>query len=295
MSENRRFTLPGTFFLCRLYVKIFYRKIGSSWTLWQMHISFYLHLLILWWQRRNILTWSPLAGILIIWIQKSYLLSHTYSQSTSSIIIWNTHHWYQMRIAQQMWASLSSFRPDQRHSIRARKYAKHGHLIWFFIFIFFLLLNYYFYYYYIFLRQIRTLLYDLLLDGQRTGMFLIYCYKSFSNLMIWSSTTLKILTQIFIWRFAMLDFFNYLFFSNLTKVYVAMQWQQVYCPNVDFVLKSDDDTVVDLVRLRWWIDNEFSHRAAKHPSAAFGGLWRGVRAIRNRDHKWFNQFFNTIF
>lgn len=77
-------------------------------------------------------------------------------------------------------------------------------------------------------------------------------------------------------------------YTNLyLKVYVAMQWQQVYCPNVDFVLKSDDDTVVDLVRLRWWIDNEFSHRAAKHPSAAFGGLWRGVRAIRNRDHKWF--------
>jgi hypothetical protein len=67
---------------------------------------------------------------------------------------------------------------------------------------------------------------------------------------------------------------------------VALQWQREYCPDVQFLLKTDDDTVVDLDRLQWWIDNDFSQRTAQHPSAVFGGLWRGVRAIRSPEHKW---------
>uniref|UniRef100_A0A183BUQ6 Hexosyltransferase n=1 Tax=Globodera pallida TaxID=36090 RepID=A0A183BUQ6_GLOPA len=76
-------------------------------------------------------------------------------------------------------------------------------------------------------------------------------------------------------------------YANLyVKVYVSFQWQQRFCRNAKFVLKTDDDAVVDVERLSWWIDHEFARKVALYPASVFGGLWRGVKVIRERTHQW---------
>lgn len=58
-----------------------------------------------------------------------------------------------------------------------------------------------------------------------------------------------------------MDFFIFSFF----QWYAGLKWQQTYCPDVEWVAKADDDTVVDLRRLDFWIDHKFRqvHNALK--------------------------------
>ncbi|KAL7071727.1 hypothetical protein ACQ4LE_009181, partial [Meloidogyne hapla] len=82
------------------------------------------------------------------------------------------------------------------------------------------------------------------------------------------------------------------------KVYVAFQWQQIFCSNTQYILKTDDDTIVDFDRLLWWIDNDFAHRVAKYPASVFGGMIKKSTPIRNQDHRWYVSpvdFPNPIF
>ncbi|KAL3082971.1 hypothetical protein niasHS_010773 [Heterodera schachtii] len=77
-------------------------------------------------------------------------------------------------------------------------------------------------------------------------------------------------------------------YANLyVKVYVSLQWQRHFCDNAKFVLKTDDDSVVDVGRLRWWVDHEFARRVATHPASVFGGMWKGVKVNREKTHRWY--------
>ncbi|KAI1697859.1 galactosyltransferase domain-containing protein [Ditylenchus destructor] len=42
------------------------------------------------------------------------------------------------------------------------------------------------------------------------------------------------------------------------KIHATFNWQQKVCPNVKYIFRADDDIVVDLPRLRYWIDKEMS-------------------------------------
>lgn len=39
--------------------------------------------------------------------------------------------------------------------------------------------------------------------------------------------------------------------------YGGLQWQQTYCPSVEWVAKADDDTIVHLRRLEYWTEHKF--------------------------------------
>jgi len=76
-------------------------------------------------------------------------------------------------------------------------------------------------------------------------------------------------------------------YTNLyLKINAAFQWQQAYCPLAKHVLKTDDDTVVDLERLQYWIREKFSNRSQSRMSV-FGGMWKGAKPNRDSTHKWY--------
>uniref|UniRef100_A0A915MP36 Hexosyltransferase n=1 Tax=Meloidogyne javanica TaxID=6303 RepID=A0A915MP36_MELJA len=71
------------------------------------------------------------------------------------------------------------------------------------------------------------------------------------------------------------------------KIYVALQWQQIFCSTAQYILKTDDDTIVDFDRLLWWIDNDFGDRVSNYPAAVFGGMIKRSSPIRNANHRWY--------
>ncbi|KAI1719449.1 galactosyltransferase domain-containing protein [Ditylenchus destructor] len=71
------------------------------------------------------------------------------------------------------------------------------------------------------------------------------------------------------------------------KIHAALTWQQNFCPNAKFILKSDDDTVVDIVRLNTWIAYSLEKIHKRIPRVIFGGIWKGTKPIRTKTHKWY--------
>jgi hypothetical protein len=69
----------------------------------------------------------------------------------------------------------------------------------------------------------------------------------------------------------------------------AFQWQQKFCFNAEYVMKTDDDTIVDLPRWNFWTDNKFKKEVDEIPNKAvfFGMRLEGIVPIRDRSHKWF--------
>ena len=76
----------------------------------------------------------------------------------------------------------------------------------------------------------------------------------------------------------------------------AYQWQQKFCSNAEFVMKTDDDTIVDLPRLEFWIDKKFKYDIDQiHNKAAFFGMrLENLPPIRDLGHKW-SFFFKNNF
>lgn len=66
-----------------------------------------------------------------------------------------------------------------------------------------------------------------------------------------------------------------------------MNWQQKYCPNVEFLLKADDDTVVHLQRLNFFIEKYLRTKLNETTrSVAFCKHWSGVPVRRDVKDKW---------
>uniref|UniRef100_A0A914MN90 Hexosyltransferase n=1 Tax=Meloidogyne incognita TaxID=6306 RepID=A0A914MN90_MELIC len=72
----------------------------------------------------------------------------------------------------------------------------------------------------------------------------------------------------------------------------AYQWQQKFCSNAEFVMKTDDDTIVDLPRLEFWIEKKFKYDIAQIPNKAafFGMRLENLPPIRDPGHKWYVSF-----
>ncbi|KAI1732363.1 galactosyltransferase domain-containing protein [Ditylenchus destructor] len=70
------------------------------------------------------------------------------------------------------------------------------------------------------------------------------------------------------------------------KVYAAFQWQQVFCPKVKWVLKIDDDSIVNVDRLRFWMTKRMEPIRLKYPSTIFGRLISFSTPSRSVRSKW---------
>uniref|UniRef100_A0A914I392 Hexosyltransferase n=1 Tax=Globodera rostochiensis TaxID=31243 RepID=A0A914I392_GLORO len=70
------------------------------------------------------------------------------------------------------------------------------------------------------------------------------------------------------------------------KIFVAFEWQMHFCPNAEFVMKTDDDTVVDLARWKFWVDEKF-RKQAEGRAAFFGFVMSGYIPIREVDSDWY--------
>nr|CAD2128478.1 unnamed protein product [Meloidogyne enterolobii] len=83
-------------------------------------------------------------------------------------------------------------------------------------------------------------------------------------------------------RYSIEDGYNNLHF----KMGAAYQWQQKFCSNAEFVMKTDDDTIVDLPRLEFWIDKKARKDSEKGP-AFFGVVYGKSKPIRDPRNKWY--------
>ena len=67
----------------------------------------------------------------------------------------------------------------------------------------------------------------------------------------------------------------------------ALQWQQTFCPEAEFIVKADDDAVVYLPRLEHWIDKKFRKEVEQQQNnALFFGYMLEPQPIREKTNKW---------
>ncbi|KAL3078278.1 hypothetical protein niasHT_032684 [Heterodera trifolii] len=72
------------------------------------------------------------------------------------------------------------------------------------------------------------------------------------------------------------------------RVFSAFEWQMHFYPNAEFVMKTDDDTIVDLGRWKLWVGKKFRKQAeAKGGAAFFGVVLAKIRPFLRCDHKWY--------
>uniref|UniRef100_A0AC34F1L3 Hexosyltransferase n=1 Tax=Panagrolaimus sp. ES5 TaxID=591445 RepID=A0AC34F1L3_9BILA len=76
-------------------------------------------------------------------------------------------------------------------------------------------------------------------------------------------------------------------YSNLTlKTYSIFQWTQKYCPKAKYLLKTDDDTVVDVKRMQYWIENNYNKiRRIFDGKVIFCKVWTNSTPFRDPEHK----------
>ena len=66
-----------------------------------------------------------------------------------------------------------------------------------------------------------------------------------------------------------------------------MNWQQAYCPDIEYLLKTDDDTVVNINRLQYWINKDFNNVSrAFNQRVIFGKVWSRALPKRKSTGKW---------
>ncbi|KAL7075990.1 hypothetical protein ACQ4LE_004477 [Meloidogyne hapla] len=78
-------------------------------------------------------------------------------------------------------------------------------------------------------------------------------------------------------------------YANLhLMVHAALQWQQEFCPQARYIMKTDDDTVVQLERLFFWIKIKFDVELEENnPATCFGTALINTSPIRHKSHKWY--------
>uniref|UniRef100_A0A914QNZ2 Methyltransferase domain-containing protein n=1 Tax=Panagrolaimus davidi TaxID=227884 RepID=A0A914QNZ2_9BILA len=71
------------------------------------------------------------------------------------------------------------------------------------------------------------------------------------------------------------------------KTYVLLNWQQTFCKQVKYTLKIDDDTILNVPRLMYWIKKEFDKEyAAANGKIIFGTTLEAVNLKTNFSIKW---------
>ncbi|CAK5114006.1 unnamed protein product [Meloidogyne enterolobii] len=73
------------------------------------------------------------------------------------------------------------------------------------------------------------------------------------------------------------------------KTGAAFQWQQKWCRNAEYVMKIDDDVIIDLPRWAFWNEHKFKKQLTetKNGLAFFGYLVGETPTIREKSSKWY--------
>uniref|UniRef100_A0A914Z7F4 Hexosyltransferase n=1 Tax=Panagrolaimus superbus TaxID=310955 RepID=A0A914Z7F4_9BILA len=81
-------------------------------------------------------------------------------------------------------------------------------------------------------------------------------------------------------------------YSNLTlKMNSIFQWQQNFCQNVDFILRADEDTVLDISRFEYWMNNEIKDLIENiGDEMILGHLIENSPTVRQSCSKWYKFF-----
>uniref|UniRef100_A0AC35GD90 Hexosyltransferase n=1 Tax=Panagrolaimus sp. PS1159 TaxID=55785 RepID=A0AC35GD90_9BILA len=80
------------------------------------------------------------------------------------------------------------------------------------------------------------------------------------------------------------DSYNFL----TLKTYALFQWQQIYCSEVKYILKADDDSIANVERLLYWIEEEYNTIADKYNGKViFGYVMYFNSPPRNPESKWY--------
>lgn len=67
----------------------------------------------------------------------------------------------------------------------------------------------------------------------------------------------------------------------LLQIHAIMQWQQTFCPQAQFWLKTDDDTTVYVERILHHIEHRFKPEMKNGTTAIFGAF--GVSDVRRQE------------
>jgi len=77
-------------------------------------------------------------------------------------------------------------------------------------------------------------------------------------------------------------------YQNLTfKTFTIFQWMDAYCKNVQFLLKMDDDTIIDFNRLQFWIDHKIRAFGNQNKKLEFGFMFPNFKPVRDNSSKWY--------
>uniref|UniRef100_A0A914PVZ7 Hexosyltransferase n=1 Tax=Panagrolaimus davidi TaxID=227884 RepID=A0A914PVZ7_9BILA len=78
-------------------------------------------------------------------------------------------------------------------------------------------------------------------------------------------------------------------YLNLTlKMNALYQWQQNYCPKVSYLLRADEDTVLDVKRFEYFLYEKFNPLSyVLNDMAIFGHLFHKNPVLRNPNEKWY--------
>uniref|UniRef100_A0A915DSX4 Hexosyltransferase n=1 Tax=Ditylenchus dipsaci TaxID=166011 RepID=A0A915DSX4_9BILA len=82
------------------------------------------------------------------------------------------------------------------------------------------------------------------------------------------------------------------------KTYSALLWQQTFCSNVKFVMKLDDDVIIDLQRLQYWIDKKMEPLHREHERTESGSVNFRMHPRRNIKSPWYvstENFSDSLF
>lgn len=64
------------------------------------------------------------------------------------------------------------------------------------------------------------------------------------------------------------------------KTHAALTWKREFCPTADYMLKTDDDSVIFLERFDHFVNTDFDKTVEKHESAIFCNLYKTFKPIR---------------
>ncbi|XP_031636839.1 N-acetyllactosaminide beta-1,3-N-acetylglucosaminyltransferase 3-like [Contarinia nasturtii] len=85
-------------------------------------------------------------------------------------------------------------------------------------------------------------------------------------------------------------------YNNLTlKTISSLEWVDTYCSRAAFILKTDDDMFINVLRLMSFIDK---HRLEERQKIIFGRLAKRWKPIRNKRSKYYvspQQYFPSVF
>ncbi|CAD5205757.1 unnamed protein product [Bursaphelenchus okinawaensis] len=71
------------------------------------------------------------------------------------------------------------------------------------------------------------------------------------------------------------------------KVHATLAYQQAFCPEAKYLLKTDDDTVIHLARLNHFIETSYEEKYSKTPKMLACAIFAGLKPNRNKDNKYY--------